>query len=364
MSAYDPFQRGPYPAGVRTVEWTDPKRGRTLPVEIWYPAHETHRDEDLDEARCDRFKPTPMAPEVSQSAARDAQSLPGHHPLIVFSHGFGGERRQTTHLCTHWASHGYAVMSMDHVGNTSMDMIGAAMGSGTTDPEKQMVQFIADRPADASFIIDAALAGEADLNIDPKRIGISGHSFGGWTTLATTDRDARVRAVLPLAPAGGQTPLTPPGLANKMAESLRLNWDHSVETLYLVAEFDTLLPLEGMRELFERTPEPRRGLNLLNADHFHFCDRVEQAHNFFQMMGPMLTKAMTSNEGETDMAERLKNMKSSEDLCPGEHAYEFLRGLGLAHMDASLRDHADAQAFMAQDLVSLLGDRGIAVERL
>jgi dienelactone hydrolase len=364
MSQYDPFERGPYPAGVRTVEWTDLARDRTLPVEIWYPASEAHRGEDLDEAHWDRYKPMPLAPEVSQCATRDAQARSGPHPLIVFSHGFGGERRQTTHLCTHWASHGYVVVAMDHVGNTAMDMIGAAMGGESPDPAELIAEFIADRPADASFVIDATLSGDAGLTIDPDRIGISGHSFGGWTTLATTGRDTRIRAALPLAPAGGQTPLTPPGFADDMADALSLAWERPVETLYLVAEFDTLLPLEGMRDLLARTPAPCRGINLLNADHFHFCDRVEQTHDLFQTMGPMLAGSMPSAEGGPDMTAILAGMKSSGDLCPGEHAYALLQGLGLAHMDASLRDNADAQAFMAQDLVRLMADRGIAVELL
>ena len=84
----------------------------------------------------------PLAPEVSQCATRDAQARSGPHPLIVFSHGFGGERRQTTHLCTHWASHGYAVVAMDHVGNTAMDMIGAAMGGEAPDPAVLIAEFI------------------------------------------------------------------------------------------------------------------------------------------------------------------------------------------------------------------------------
>ena len=122
-------------------------------------------------------------------------------------------------------------------------------------------------------IIDCAVAGESGLEVDPARIGMSGHSFGGWTTLATSHRDNRIRAALPLAPAGGRTPLAPPGVAGEMADSLELGWSRRVETLYLVAELDTLLPLEGMRDLLGRTPEPCRGINLLNADHFHFCDR-------------------------------------------------------------------------------------------
>jgi dienelactone hydrolase len=348
--------------GVITAEWKDGARDRALPVEIWYPAAAAHRGQDLDESSWDRYKPMPMAPEVSQCAVRDATPEPGPRPLIVFSHGFGGERRQTTHLCTHWASHGYAVVAMDHVGNTALDLMQSAMAGEKANPQVVMQQFIADRPADASFVIDRALAGESGLAIDPERIGISGHSFGGWTTLATTSRDPRIRAALPLAPAGGKTAMTDLGLTDDMSEALELGWDRPVETLYLVAEFDSLLPLDGMRDLLARTPEPSRGINLLNADHFHFCDRVEETHELFKTMGPVLGAA-AGDEGP-DMDAILAGMKSSAELCPGESAYALLQGLGLAQMDSGLRQDADARAFLAQDLVAVLAERGVAVEML
>ncbi len=358
MPEYDPFERGPAPVGVVTLELTDASRARTLPVEVWYPATEAHRGQDLDDATRDQYRQLPFAPEVAQDAVRDAAAETAEpRPLIVFSHGFGGERRQTTHLCTHWASHGYVVAAMDHVGNTTVDMMQmATAGAEQSDPMALIGRFIADRPADASFVIDRMLAGDAPLEIDAARIGISGHSFGGWTTLMVTRSDDRVRAALPLAPAGGRTPLTPAGVANDMVDALELDWDREVPTLYLVAELDTLLPLDGMRDLVARTRKPCRAVNLLDADHFHFCDRVEQTHDMFKTIGPMIAG------GGSDVKSILDEMKTSAELCPGDHAYALLQGLGLAHMDASLRSEAGAIAFLAQDLEQLLADRGIRVE--
>ena len=60
---------------------------------------------------------------------------------------------------------------------------------------------------------------------------MTGHSFGGWTTLAVTGRDSRIRAALPLAPAGGETPLL--AGRNELRESLDLDWKREVPTLYL-----------------------------------------------------------------------------------------------------------------------------------
>jgi hypothetical protein len=57
-------------------------------------------------------------------------------------------------------------------------------------------------------------------------------------------------------------------------------------------------------------------------------------------------------------------MKESAELCPGEHAYALLQGLGLAHMDAHLKGDAEARELLEGDLKSLLAGRGVDVEEL
>ena len=82
---------------------------------------------------------------------------------------------------------------------------------------------------------------------------MSGHSFGGWTTLMVTARD---RASAPRSrsrPAGGWTRMP----AEPLRDALDFAWDRDVPTLYLVADRDTLLPLRGMRELLDKTPRAR-----------------------------------------------------------------------------------------------------------
>jgi dienelactone hydrolase len=218
-----------------------------------------------------------------------------------------------------------------------------------------------ERPEDAIFVLDRVLAGDGPVEIDADRIGITGHSFGGWTTLETTGRDRRIRAALPLAPAGGSAAFSEGGTArDPLREGLSLDWDREVPTLYLVAEFDTLLPLDGMRDLIARTPQPCRAVVLRNADHFHFCDNVEAVHDLFKQMGPMLGGSGAATG--IDIQPIFHNMKSSAELCPGEHAYAMIQGLGLAHMDTHLRGHADAAKWIERDLAKLLADRGIDAE--
>ena len=69
-------------------------------------------------------------------------------------------------------------------------------------------------------------------------------------------------------------------------------------------------------------------------------------------------------ENAKDMQAVISQMKPSSELCPGDHAYALLQGLGLAHMDAHLSRDEDAIAFLGQDLKSVMAARGVEVEIL
>lgn len=349
MPGYDPFARGPFPVGVRTLALVDETRGgRALPTEVWYPTTDAHVGRDLAAASQDAYLLVPGFPPVPQHAVRDAEPRAGRFPLVAFSHGFGGHRRQSTFLCTHLASHGYVVAAVDHTGNTILDVVQAMVARQTgrplPSPGAAMRGFIAARPADVVFLLDRLLA--RDAAVDPDRVGMTGHSFGGWTTLATTARDRRIRAAVPLAPAGGSSPL-PVAL---LREALDLAWDRDVPTLYLVADRDTLLPLAGMHELYAGTTSPKRMVVLENADHLHFCDRVEQVHELFRLMP------------QDPVFEPLRaSIPPVAELCAGEAANTALRGLALAHFDAHLKRDAAAARFLGGDLRAAVAPHGARV---
>jgi len=356
--SYDPFVRGPHPAGVTTVQSEDAARGRKLPLEVWYPAADAHRGQDLDPATRAGYRPMPVAAPLPQAAVRDAAPAQGRHPVVGFSHGFAGHRCQSTFLCTHLASHGYVVVAPDHVGNTTVDVMLEAMRifqgqAGAPDPAEMMgrVREIAElRPDDLSHALDFVLEGgvPAAGELDPERVAVSGHSFGGWTTLMVAGRDPRVRAAVPLAPAGGELDLP----QNPFADLLDLAWPREVPTLYVVAERDSLLPLRGMFGLLERTPGPRAMVVLRGTDHQHFCDNAEQIHELFRAMkipGPW---------GEIDLAAR---MAPFAELTPAADADFAIRGLTLAHLDAHLGGRADAHALLGEAGRSL-ADRGVRAD--
>src|SRR2546430_10956406 len=118
-----------------------------------------------------------------------------------------------------------------------------------------------------------------ELAVDPTGIAVTGHSFGGWPALAIPDAEPAIRAVVAVAPAGTSRPR--PGIA---PVTLSFGWGGDVSTLYLVAESDTMTSLDGMYELFDRTPAERQMVILRRADHLHFLDDVEQEHESVRAM--------------------------------------------------------------------------------
>jgi predicted dienelactone hydrolase len=96
------------------------------------------------------------------------------YPLVMFSHGFQGIGIQSFTLCEHLASQGFLVAAPNHEGNTLFD----------NSSDEEVAQIVRERPVDIVFAM-TELQDHADFSaaIDPGRIGIAGHSFGGYTTL-------------------------------------------------------------------------------------------------------------------------------------------------------------------------------------
>jgi len=157
------------------------------------------------------------------------------------------------------------------------------------------------------------------------------------------DVDPRIRAVVAMAPGGSSKPL--PGMIPVI---LDFSWGRDVPTLYLVAERDTFTPLAGIYELFDRTPATRQMVILRRADHMHFVDDVEHAHEAVRAM---------SFSGEAAWIPAA--MPPIAELCPGAQAHLFIRGLALCHLDATLRHHEPAQRLLAGDIRTILAARGV-----
>src|SRR5438552_2706809 len=97
--------------------------------------------------------------------------------------------------------------------NTHSEVVAAELArkDGENDEQKtaRAKAWIANRVPDIRFLLDHLLKGPAwdsEIKPDPNQVGIVGHRFGGWTALAATEVDLRIRAVVALAPGGSSRP--------------------------------------------------------------------------------------------------------------------------------------------------------------
>ncbi len=183
---------GPYWVG--TMEFTIPDKDgkRPLPLTVWYPAV---NPKGVAESVTYTYDPGPsLDPFTLQGQAID-QAAPdtakGPYPLVIFSHGNVGFRYFSLYLTEHLASYGFVVMAVDHVGNTlgySDDpVLAGADGSGFAESASMAMTY---RPGDIQREIDYAATltakdGALPNLIDTEHIGVVGHSYGGFTALAS-----------------------------------------------------------------------------------------------------------------------------------------------------------------------------------
>ncbi|MBE7380372.1 MAG: alpha/beta hydrolase [Leptolyngbya sp. SIO1E4] len=159
---FEPSDPGSYPVERWSVSFRDHDRDRIIPIDLYW---------------------------TDQTQG----------PLVVFSHGFGADRRFLAYLAEHLASHGLTVVALEHPGSNVDALI---KEDGSLLPTYEFVE----RPRDVSFILDRL----EDLNtnsfflrerINLEQVTLVGHSLGGYTGLVL---------------AGGQ--LDPTTLANFCAE--------------------------------------------------------------------------------------------------------------------------------------------------
>lgn len=146
---------GPYKVLLKKGEFTDPARGgRVVPYKIYHPA----------------------------------EAEAGQSPVVLWSHGFGGNRDGAGFISRYLASHGYTLVHMTHDGTDSSLWEGKPghpwdhLRQARVDRETTLNRF-----KDVPFVMDqlpgwAAENPEVGRQMDLSRFGMSGHSFGAMTT--------------------------------------------------------------------------------------------------------------------------------------------------------------------------------------
>jgi len=277
LHAPDPAEWGPFPVGVTTMPvylFDQHGEPRSLRVEIWYPTTDEFADGpfefvDVYEDAPDEFKPDlekvkDFIPPVETRSTRDTpvRRGDGPYPVVLFSHGAYGVRYQSVFFTIPLASHGYVVASMDHPGNTLYEIL-------TEGYSLDVVVLSAfDRPADAIISLTEVLARNEDpedpfyKSMIPTKVGMSGHSFGGFLSLILGALDARIKAIVPMAPATG--------FADAMGHSLE---DLEIPTMLMGGLLDnTLNPEQEFLPAWPKLPPPKGFLRFPTGGHYTFSD--------------------------------------------------------------------------------------------
>lgn len=178
------FASGEHDVGYRRVETTYTPPGgeaRTLPVHAWYPA-------DASGEAMATYTVAAIVERDSEVALAAPAAADGTWPLVVYSHGSGGEGLLGYPYAEHLASHGFVVLAPDHLGNTARDGIGAGFAP--------LTRLLVDRPSDVRATLDLAQAGAfGGLDVRADQAMVVGHSFGGYTTLAVGGAELDVDAL-------------------------------------------------------------------------------------------------------------------------------------------------------------------------
>jgi predicted dienelactone hydrolase len=195
LRAGPPLEAPRHEVGHASALLVDADRGdRLVGVDCWYPA-EPGAPGDLPAATYS------VIPGVgfTASARTNAPAAADPRPLVVLSHGRSGLRTSYVMLCEGLAARGFVVAALDHPGDTLLDwMTGTAVDDATNEVQ---------RVADVQFVIDALLGDPTHLPplaaVDPNRVAVVGHSYGGFTALAVAavePPDPRIRGVAGLQP--------------------------------------------------------------------------------------------------------------------------------------------------------------------
>src|SRR5438132_8530917 len=188
-------------------------------------------------------------------------------PVIIFSHGFHGCATQSRFLMEAFASAGYLVFAPNHQDATCAG--GTATWSGKPEepfgqPETWNPSSYRDRADDVRHLIEALGVDERfRARGDWSRIGLAGHSLGGYTVLelAGAWREstplAGLKAVLALSP------YSQPFAAHHTLAGL------SVPVMYQGGTRDLgITPaLAKPMGAYDQTPAPKYFVELDNADH-------------------------------------------------------------------------------------------------
>jgi predicted dienelactone hydrolase len=145
------------------ISISDPLGERNLSVNVWYPTAAATAPVLIGDNAVFR----------GVSAIRDGEISDRRSPLVVLSHGLGGDRNSLGWLAVHLAGHGMIVAALNHPGTTRGDI-------GSRETRRPW-----ERARDITRVVTFLTTNWRVANqVNSKRIAAIGHSLGGNSVMA------------------------------------------------------------------------------------------------------------------------------------------------------------------------------------
>lgn len=299
----------------QTLELQDTRRNRALPVDLYLPDSE--------------------APA----------------PLVVISHGFAASRANFVDVAQHLASHGIAVAAIEHPGSNFRQV--ENLLEGNVSAAMAPNEFV-DRPQDISYLLDT-IESQNSLNnrVDLNKVGVMGHSFGGYTALAL---------------AGAQ--LNGEQLQARCTDELTkvdsVNISLPLQCLALQSQFEQPVHDERIKAAFVFNPITslvfgEEGLNQLKTPVLVVSGSADPVAPALPEQIRPFTWLTSAHKYLVLMHGGSHNYTQSDILLPEQLsgsdpalAREYIKGLGLAFMQTHVVGQADYSQFLQTDYAQYL----------
>ena len=216
----------------------------------------------------------------------------GPFPVVIVSHGAGGNRDANFAQARHLASHGYAAFAVEHIGSNTAVLTRSFRLVANLKATIHDANEALGRPKDISFAIDQAEKWNMSHDkirgrLDMKHVGVLGHSYGAYTTMVVAGMRPALNWLQPtVAPGQG---LGPDLRDKRVVCGVALSPQGPGEPFFIDASYASLkTPLLGITGSKDRQlsggPENRRRayelwppgdkylIWLANADHTAFSD--------------------------------------------------------------------------------------------
>ncbi|MFG2957331.1 alpha/beta hydrolase family protein [Streptomyces sp. NPDC048291] len=362
-----PEPGGPYPVGTTALRLVDTARAdpwitaqpyRELMISIRYPARDTGGHprapqmlpgEAAGFAAVNNLTGVP-ADQVDWAATRTHAHADapvdrdrGPHPVVCYSPGTGDPRSLGTTLCDDLASRGYVVVMLDHTydatavqfpdGRVERTVLPAEFDKAYPDKRRiaaLLKKTVDVRVADTRFLLDElprALPRDLHGVLDLDRVGMFGHSAGGFTALQTMHDDRRIAAGANLdgVVAYVQNDDESGHLSTVAADGLDRPF------LLIGKDGNDLSTVPSWNALWRHSRGPREGLTLCGAEHATFTDEEAMIPQLARRLG-LPRETVELNIGTIAPARAIP----AERLCLASFFDRRLRGRKAADPSASV----------------------------